>query len=209
MNKKRVYIFAAGTYYKEVKFTESDYVIAADGGYKYCQEHEIIPDLIIGDFDSLDGNFSFGGRIITLPKEKDITDTAAAVDYALEAGFDEFHIFGGTGGRLDHTLANIALAANLGKKRCYLYGDGVIITSVTDGKITFLSHDIGKTVSVFSFSEKSEGVTLGGLRYPLENAVLYNNFPLGVSNEIAVKEVTIEVKSGTLIVILPEDVHLL
>ncbi|MDR0903608.1 MAG: thiamine diphosphokinase [Ruminococcus sp.] len=201
MTAKRVFIFAAGMYYDDVpEISAGDFVIAADGGYKYCKEHEIIPDLIIGDFDSLDCELKFNGKIITLPVEKDVTDTAAAL-YAHDA--EEFHIYGGTGGRLDHTIANIAVAAALSKenKRCFLYGDGVIITALTNGKISHKPQNRGSIISIFSHTDRSVGVTLSGLKYPLNDVVLTSDNPLGISNETLSDSFSIEVKNGTLILI--------
>jgi thiamine pyrophosphokinase len=203
MSIKRAFIFAAGIYYSDVpELAEKDFIIAADGGYKYCEEHEIIPDFVIGDFDSL-GETPSGEKTITLPVEKDVTDTAAAVKYAEENGVNEFHIFGGTGGRLDHTLANIALAANIAESggKCYIYGDGVIITAITNRKVTMKPKNRGAVVSIFSFTDVSEGVTLTGLKYPLNEVVLASNFPLGISNETTLNGFSVEVKCGTLVII--------
>ncbi|MDR0987813.1 MAG: thiamine diphosphokinase [Ruminococcus sp.] len=198
---KRVFIFAAGMYYDDIpQVTADDFIIAADGGYIYTSEHEIIPDLIIGDFDSSKKDVNFAGEVITLPKEKDVTDTAAAVNFAAFA--DEFHIYGGTGGRFDHTLANIALIAELSRqgKHAYLYGDGVIITALTNGKIALKSKNSDSVVSIFSFTDRCKGVTVTGLKYPLTDAVLTSGVPLGVSNETLSGEFTVEVKNGTLVI---------
>jgi thiamine pyrophosphokinase len=205
---KRAFIFSAGIYYEDA-LSEEGLIIAADGGYRYCAEHEIIPDLIIGDFDSLGENFNLRGiKTVALPVEKDVTDTAAAVFYAAEKGVSEFHIYGGTGGRLDHTLANISLAAKIAEDggRCYIYGDGVIITAIKNCKLLLKSNKPGAVVSVFSFTDVSKGVTLSGLKYPLDDVILTSNFPLGISNETAADEFSIEVKSGTLLIIYDNSI---
>jgi thiamine pyrophosphokinase len=200
-----VTIFAAGCYYDYKSIFLGDLIIAADGGYDFCKNAKILPDVIIGDFDSL-SELPDDIKIIKLPTVKDITDTAAAVDYAKD--FDEFHIYGGTGSRLDHTLANIALAADISKqgKKVFIYDSGCVITAVTDGAIFFSPpENLPATVSVFSFSDISEGVDEKGLRYPLCKAVLKNNIPLGVSNEFTAEKAKISVAHGTIVVIYDED----
>jgi thiamine pyrophosphokinase len=81
----------------------------------------------------------------------------------------------------------------------FLYGEGYVITAVTDGTLT-LAGGRGETVSVFSWTDTSEGVTLRGLKYPLENATLTSTFALGVSNSFAEETALISVERGTLLV---------
>jgi thiamine pyrophosphokinase len=202
-------IFAAGCYYDYRKIVIGELVIAADGGYNYCKTKKILPDVIIGDFDSL-SDIPDGIKTVKLPVVKDITDTAAAVDYAKD--YDEIHIYGGTGGRVDHTLANIAIIAELSRqgKRAYLYDDGRIITAVTDGYISFNPPEhLPAIISVFSFSDISEGVNEKGLRYALDDAVLRSGIPLGVSNEFTSETATVSVKQGTLIIVYDENAEII
>jgi thiamine pyrophosphokinase len=201
-------IFAAGCYYDYKKIVMGDLIIAADGGYEYCKNTKILPDVIIGDFDSL-SDIPDGIKTVKLPVVKDITDTAAAIEYAKD--FDEFHIYGGTGGRVDHTLANIAIISELSKqgKRAFLYDDGRIITAITDGEISFNPPESPPAfISVFSFSDISEGVTLTGLKYPLKDAVLGSGIPLGVSNEFTSETAKISVKHGTIIIVYDENAEI-
>lgn len=199
--KKYCVIFGAGQY---DGFTpsvpENAVVIAADAGLEKCSELGISPDIILGDFDSL-GYSPTVGSVITLPVEKDVTDTFAAAEKGLSLGCNTFYIYGGMGGRPDHSAANYALCAYLSRKgfACSLFGDGYEVTAVTNGK-TEIYGASGDTVSVFSFSEKSCGVTYSGLKYPLRNADLDCFFPLGVSNELISDKGTVEVKNGTLLI---------
>ena len=105
------------------------------------------------------------------------------------------------GGRPDHSAANYALCASLSRDgiHCSLFGDGYEVTAVTNGK-TELHGSVGDTVSVFSFTEESIGVTYTGLKYSLNGAVLDCFFALGVSNEFSEEQATVEVKNGTLLV---------
>lgn len=190
----------AGEYFGGFICNTGDLVIAADGGLDRLRSLGIIPDIIIGDFDSAKA-MPEGGNVVVLPHEKDDTDTLAAVRYGLERGFLEFHIWGGTGGRADHTAANIQVLAFLSKSgsRGFLYGESVIITAVTNGSLT-IAGEHGGYVSVFSHSDTSCGVTLSGFLYPLDGATLTNIFPVGVSNEFNGGEAKITVENGTLIV---------
>ena len=197
---KKAYIFGGGIYGSEFpEIGENDFVIAADRGFDVLKNKGICPDITIGDFDS--SSEIPEKNVLRLPVEKDVTDTFAAVELALEKGADEIHIYGGMGGRPDHTFANYALVCGLAEKdkRAFLYGEGYEITAVCDGNLN-LSGKKGETVSVFSFTEKSEGVTLRGLKYPLENAKLSCTFPLGVSNSFEEETAFISVKKGTLLV---------
>lgn len=181
-----------------------DLIIAADGGCAYLEKAGIKPDIIIGDFDSL-GSIPEVDEVIKLNPVKDITDMNAAVDEGIKRGYTEFHLYGACGGRIDHTLANIQLAAHLSQKgiRAVIHGD-MIITAVCNGSICFDSGCKGY-ISVFSHSDKCSGVSIKGLKYTLENAELCNSFPLGVSNEFIGIDSEITVKNGTLIVIYSRD----
>ena len=197
---KRCFIFAAGTFYGlRERPAPGDLVIAADAGYRVCQQAGIVPDLLLGDFDSMDQpDFP---NIRRSPVEKDDTDTMLAVKTALEEGCDTVYIYGGTGGkRLDHTLANLQTLLFIRRRgaRGYLYADDFVWTAVENGSLT-----IEKTVgwglfSVFCLGDRAEGIDETGFQYPLADAVLTPEFPLGVSNHILEPTATITVRKGAL-----------
>ena len=180
-----------------------DLIIAADGGCVYLEKAGIVPDIIIGDFDSL-GYVPKGNEVIKLNPVKDITDMHAAVNVGLERGYTEFHLYAACGGRFDHTLANIQLTASLAQRnmKAYIHGE-TIITAVSNGEIAFDKCYKGY-ISVFSHSDKSYGVSIQGFKYTLDNAELSNAFPLGVSNEFIGIESKITVENGTLLIVYPE-----
>lgn len=180
--------------------TKQDYVIAADKGLDNLKKIGIKPDVIIGDFDSL-GFVPSGENIKRLPVEKDDTDVGFAVNYAFELGYKEFVIYGAIGGLLDHTIANLQLSAYISSKggKSVFVGDNVFVTSITNDTLK-ISNGKGR-LSVFALSDKAEGVFLSGLKYPLENAVIENTFPIGVSNEFTDKSAKIAVKNGTLLIV--------
>ena len=198
------YIVGAGEC-KKLDFTkkDGDIVIAADGGYKYLQRAGIKPDIVIGDFDSL-GKAPEGEKIIRLKPEKDVTDTYAAVSEGIKCGYSRFNIYGASGGRIEHTLANIQLIASLAEKnmQASIFDGSTVITAVTAKTLRFDSAYNGY-ISIFAHSDKCTGVCLRGLKYPLENAELSNLFPLGVSNEFLGVEREIVIGNGTAIIVYP------
>ncbi len=116
MSKGVCYIIGAGEKCK-LSFVKNDgdFVVAADGGLAYCREAKIEPDTIIGDFDSF-GSVPDGKEVIRLNPIKDVTDTFAAVEEGLKRGYEDFRFYCCTGGRLSHTVSNIATLRFLSSK---------------------------------------------------------------------------------------------
>jgi thiamine pyrophosphokinase len=198
---KRCFIFAAGTFFGlRERPQEGDFVIAADAGYRICRELGIVPDLLLGDFDSMDQPADFP-NVHRSPVEKDDTDTMLAVKTALEQACDTIYIYGGTGGkRLDHTLANLQTLWYIRRQgaRGYLYDDDFIWTVIENESLL-----IEKTVewglfSAFCLGDRAEGIDETGFQYSLENAALTADFPLGVSNHIMEPTATVTVRNGAL-----------
>lgn len=179
-------------------------VYAADRGLERLEKLGITPDYVIGDFDSLGyvPDPLPAEHLIKLPCEKDDTDIMSCVRHACERGAREFLIYGALGGRLDHTFANIQIMKRLAESGCRvtLYGDKYYAVAVNNGSIT-LEAKPGVRVSVFSLSDHANGVTLAGLKYPLADAKLDANFPLGVSNEFSERIACVSVECGTLLVL--------
>ena len=119
--KDRCVIIGGGDCSSEIikaNLSPNDFVICADSGYDFTCEADIVPDLLIGDFDSIKF-VPENIRNITLPIEKDVTDSVAAFNEGRKHGFESFVLFGGTGGRFEHTFANISLMANASKSGVY------------------------------------------------------------------------------------------
>lgn len=149
------------------------------------------------------GSVGMNTEIIRFPKEKDDTDMMLAVKEGLARGYRDFRLYGGTGGRIDHFLANLQTLVYLTRRGAngWLYGDGYAVTAVTNGRL-WCSARAGASVSVFAEGGLAEGVTLSGLKYALSGATVYPDFPIGVSNEASGGTVGIEVARGTLIVVI-------
>lgn len=221
-NKKRAILIGAGEIEKTsfvigeknieregLQNCETVLIIALDGGLVFCAENGITPDYIIGDFDSLPVEKKFllekypQERVMRLPCEKDDTDMLAAIKFVMEKRISDFVIYGGLGGRLSHTIANIQCLLYLKEKGL----NGVLIGKDTKAFLlqnetfTFGEQQEG-FLSVFAYSEKAEGVTLKGLKYELEDAELTAAYPLGVSNEFIGKEAQVRVRNGILLIVM-------
>ncbi len=204
---KTCYIFGASEGKpKKLEINNSDILIAADGGYKTVCELGLTPDIILGDFDSLGFIPEFEGEIIKHPTVKDDTDTMLAIKTGIARGFERFVLYGCTGNRLDHSLANIQALSYIANHSGigYICGDGYSITALKNGMLTFKPRNKGN-VSVFSLGDRAEGVNIKGLFYELDNASINYDFPLGVSNEFIGKPAEISVKKGILTVIWDGD----
>ena len=197
----RCFIVGAGEFCGCELPSERDFVIAADGGYAQLVSRGIVPDLVVGDFDSL-GGVPEHPNVLRSPAEKDDTDMMLAVKQGLERGFDTFIIDGGLGGRLDHTLANIQILKYIAQNGACgrLIGRDTCVSAVTNGTVSF---DAGLTgvISIFSADGKAEGVTIKGLKYTLDNAELTNAYQIGISNEFTGEPASVTVRIGTLILI--------
>jgi len=187
---------------------ESDYIIAADGGYASLIAHNLLPDLIVGDFDSLPPELTDAvlshPNVIRSNTEKDDTDMMLAVRQGLQRGFKTFFINGGLGGRLDQTLANLQILEYIANRdaRGSLIGHDIFITVIKNTKVQFTPDSKrNSTVSIFCAGDRAEGVTLKGLKYPLTDAILTSDNPIGISNETAGQPASISVKKGALIII--------
>ena len=179
-----------------------DFIICADSGFDIATDSGFVPDLLIGDFDSIKA-IPENVNKITLPVEKDVTDTVAAFNEGVNLGFNRFVLFGGTGGRFEHTFANISLMANASKSGMYfeIIDDKHIFRSITNSKIC-IKRKNNQQVSVFAFGDRAFGVTLKGFHYPLWDYTLDPfNGALGTSNDIVDDYGEISVSNGTLIII--------
>lgn len=178
-----------------------DFVICADGGYDKLSGSTVKPDLIIGDFDSIFEIPDFDS-IIKLPIEKDITDTEASLIEGINRGYTSFLLLGGTGGRFEHTFANISLMARCANENIdfQIIDEKHHFYSVHNSKIN-IRYISNQQISVFAFGGIAEKVSIKGVHYPLDNYTLDPFIPLGISNDITEEFCEIAVDNGTLIII--------
>ncbi len=205
MNTKKCYVFTSFGDIETIKLelNNDDLVIAADGGYDKAKLLGICPNIIIGDLDSIKGNYNKDIEIIKHNIDKDDTDTFLAVKEGLKRGFKDFVVIGGLGGRLDHCLANISLLKFIYENN----SKGIIIDNknevryLSNGKIE-LSKNNRKSISILAYSNVAKGVTIKGVKYSLDNAIISNSFPIGISNSFLEEKAEISVKEGELIIIV-------
>ncbi len=185
---------------------KGDLVIAADGGYDLLKEKNINADILLGDFDSIE-EIPEHKHIIKHPVQKDDTDTFLAYKLAMEKGYRNFVILGGIGGRIDHTVANIRTLSDIAENggRGFLVGDGAVLTTISNTKITFPESYSGY-ISVFASGKDADGVSIKGLKYCADNISLKSSISLGVSNEFVGERAEISVKDGNLLVIWYENI---
>ena len=206
--ERRCVIIGGGDCSAEIlkkNISAEDFIICADSGFDIATECGFAPDLLIGDFDSIKA-IPDNVNKITLPVEKDVTDTVAAFNEGVERGFNSFVLFGGTGGRFEHTFANISLMANASKS-CITFeiiDNKHIFRSITNSSIK-IKRKNNQQVSVFAFGDRAFGVTLKGFHYSLWDYTLDPfNGALGTSNHIVEDYGEISVSNGTLIIIETE-----
>ena len=181
--------------------TEEMVFIFCDSGLRHMEALGRKPDLIVGDFDSPE-NPHMDVETIVLPHVKDDTDTVFAVKEALRRGFEEFLLIGVVGGRLDHTLGNVAILLMLdsaGKK-------AVIADDYSDMEIVSreraLIPDRYSYFSLLNITGTAKGVTIRNALYPLSDAEITCEYPIGVSNEVLPgKTAEVTVKEGRLLII--------
>ena len=178
------------------------YILCADSGLHLAEKLGLQPDLVLGDFDSL-GAVPESLPHMTVPVEKDDTDTMLAARVALEKGFRDIRIYGAFGGRLDHTVANLQTLEFLrdAGADAVLVGTGNLAFLMQSGETRRIPRREGWTLSLFAWSPECRAVSAEGGYYPLKNGVLTRDFPLGVSNRITAEEAEITCGIGTLLVI--------
>ena len=208
-------------------------LIAADRGLEFFLDYLILPDVVIGDFDSLseDGkNFlemqsediPYGGmlewklqkgegkvvEVVRLRPEKDDSDTQSAMNYAIQNGAKEIVSLGVTGNRVDHLMANFGLLILAQKQgaEVALADRYNYMKLISSGTILKKAEQFGKYVSFFPLGGDVTGLTLEGFKYPLDKYHLTTaNSGLTVSNEISEEYAKVTYESGTLLMIMSRD----
>lgn len=192
---------------KYLKIEKEDYVIACDGGLKYIYDIGVIPDMVIGDMDSLinknllDEMKEKNIPVVKLPSMKDDTDTLAGLRYGLQKGYINFEIYGALGGRIDHTLANIQCLDFLKKNNANgIIKDGNKTIEMLYNEVRIYKEKKYGILSAFAFGGEAKAVTEKGLKYEVDNVTLDTSFPIGTSNEMTGREFSISVMDGKLLI---------
>lgn len=199
------------TYMKE---NHVDYIIGVDKGIEMCYQCNIIPSILMGDFDSIRGEIldyyekNTTIEIRRFKPEKDDTDTQMAIRWAIQLKSTQIVMIGSTGSRIDHLLGNIQSLCMLLENNI----EGYIIDEYN--KIMLLkeqmninkSEQYGDYISLLALTNQVTGLTLTGFKYPLYEYTLTNQSGgFGVSNEILDENASIAFRSGILIMIQSKD----
>lgn len=200
----------AGSFLENERF---DKVIAVDAGLERAAALGLVPDLIVGDFDTVKPEILEQYRRMehivwdVHQPEKDETDTELALQKAQAIGSGEIAVLGATGGRIDHMLGNIHLlfpCLQKGIEACILDCQNRIY--LIDGERTFRSSGLwGRYISFLPLTEHVDGITLTGFKYPLLDKDIEIGTSLCISNELIGEEGTITFTDGVLIVVESHD----
>jgi len=189
---------------------EVDFILSADGGTNHCLQASLIPDLVVGDLDSISEESiqiikKNGIPIEKFPVKKDKTDSELASDYVIDKGFKDITIMGAIGNRMDHTLANILLLTKLtekGIKGRIIDGNNTIY--LVEDELT-LENQAGFYVSVIPITNSGILISLKGFEYELENTEIKFGSTLGISNRIVKNKGIVKVHKGRGLVIVSKD----
>ena len=189
------------------KAVSSSMVIAADRGAEYCLKAGILPDMVVGDLDSLPAGIqeelvSNNIKIHKFDCKKDMSDTQIAVDMAVEKGADEIEIIAGIGSRFDHSLANVYLLYRSLRQ-------GVKARIISRIHEIFLienqcviKNEAGSLISFLPLGHSANGITLKGFEYEIDNTDMDMSFPIGISNIIVSDSAEVIISRGILIAII-------
>ena len=169
-----------GTLYN--KSINEDFIVCADGGYRLCQTMGKLPNVIVGDMDSLGNNYNKSIKVVKYNARKNFTDGELAIDYINKLGYKSVNIYGGEGGRPDHIMGNLCLLY----KAMKLGIDATIKTNYGDIYIFNMSFSIktnkNDIISLVPFTDITHIISTEGLEYPLNDAYLDKSTNLGISN---------------------------
>ncbi len=189
-----------------------DNIIASDRGLEVLDKYNVMPNYIIGDFDSIDkktlSKYINNKKVVIkeLNPEKDYTDTHMAIKLAIELNSTDVTILGAIGTRIDHTIANIHILKEALERgiECRIVNNRNEIQLIN--KKTVLEMNKGyKYISLIPLTTKVEGITLKGFKYPLSDATLEVGHSIGISNEQIDEIAEIDLKKGILIMIKSKD----
>jgi len=214
LRAKQIAIVANGSMEDYSRFKpmleEADFIIGVDGGLKHLEKMGLVPDVMMGDFDSIESLEFYKGiypnaEIETFEARKDYTDSELAIHKAIALGAEEVNLFGVTGNRLDHTLANISLLKNL-------YDSDVKASIVNeDNRIYYtesslvIRSDVGTNMSIIPLSLEVGGIYIEGFEYPLVDATLSFGSTRGISNVFSAETARICISSGRIVVMQSRD----
>lgn len=200
-NKKCICIGAGEFYETNIPRQEGDLLIAVDGGYTHCRNLGLKVDVMVSDFDSYSGEKIEDAEVLESNPIKDDTDMLLALQEGLKRGYREFVIYGGLGGRIEHSFANIQCLKYLCEHNAHgtLISKSCVIDVLNQGIYEFDETETGY-ISVFSLSDTS-CISIENLKYTLDHAKLNSSYPIGIDNEFIQKKGQITIHEGCICII--------
>ena len=183
---------------------KTTYRVAADGGANMLLKSKYVPDAVVGDFDSLEPKTRKqmpNSKFLHIP-EQDTNDADKAVRHCLKLGFKEIHFLGADGGRQDQFLSGLEIL--------FKYSEQARLISWTQlERMEFINRvweekiEPGTTVSILPVFGGAQGIVTKGLKYALNNQDLIpGKSPSGVSNLVVSNPVSVNIKKGTLLLLV-------
>lgn len=190
---------------------ESSFLICADSGGNSLYQYKLIPDYLMGDFDSISREaFDFFSKeekcsIEEYPTDKDFTDTELVLNKARELGGKEIVFLGCTGTRVDHLMGNIGMLARCNDMgiKAYIKDENNTIELID--KSTIITGYKGETFSLQAYNDVVEDLNIIGAKYELHHYNLALGDPRTISNEFLKDTVEIKFNSGRLLVLRSRD----
>lgn len=178
-----------------------DYFVFCDCGLRHFEGLGVIPDLIIGDFDTHEKPEDLS-NVIVLPVVKDDTDSIFAVKEGIRRGYDDFLLIGVTGGRQDHNLGNIYALLMLKEagKSAVIVDDYCEMEIIGAGETARVKRGV-KFFSLINIAGTARGITITGAMYNLDNAEITSAYQYGISNEVMSDEAVITLREGSLLLL--------
>ncbi len=204
---------AVGSEFDLVQPTSADLLIAVDSGAEQLFQRGLIADYFLGDFDSLKTEYlrqievEYADRIVRFPAVKNETDSELALNFALEFSPNQVLIYGATGSRIDHIIANIniLLHAEYQGVKAVIYDTNNRIQLLLPGRELVIEQAGYNYLSLLAFNDEVEFIKAEGLKYPLVGLRLKQGYSRGLSNELTGDQARIMTSSGVLLVIESKD----
>lgn len=188
-----------------------DIIVGVDSGLNKLHEAGITPDVMIGDFDSVENESlntyeNKGVQKLSFPSQKDVTDTEIALEYVINQGAKDVILVGATGSRIDHMMSNIFLLSRFIKRANVAIVDPHNMARIYEGPDTIkVSKSEYDFISLQPITDTVEGVTTVNMKYPLNNATLYRDTSRGISNELICDKGEISFSKGLLLFVMSSD----
>ncbi|MBC8382589.1 MAG: thiamine diphosphokinase [Candidatus Cloacimonetes bacterium] len=205
---KKAFIFCNNNYIDfAMDFPLDGMIIAADGGADFLLNQDIIPQVLIGDFDSISDNsldeLKKKSKVLQFPKEKDKTDSELALDYCVDGHYDSITMVNAVNGRLEHSLANIFLIENFVRKGLSLHfinKENEIFVLNGPDRIEIACRK-GSEVSLIPLTEQVKIELINGFKYPMQNEILFRTHTRGISNVAKNEMLSVKISSGILLIV--------